>query len=439
MSTGPNVTFIAKSSSSLHGECRVPGDKSISHRAILLGSIAIGRTVVEDALMGADNRATVSAMQQLGVDIQQQDANTIVVNGVGLEGLRAPTNSLDLANSGTGMRLLSGILAAQNFASELCGDKSLSRRPMGRIVNPLQKMGADVTMSAAGTPPLHFNPVTELHGIEYVLPIPSAQIKSCLLLAGLYAKGKTTIIENAPSRDHTERMLQTFSYPLTCANGQVSIEGGHLLQATTIQVPADISSAAFFMVAASVIPGSDILLKNVGINPTRTGVLQILRQMGADISLQNEHELGAEPVADIRVKYSELQGITMSSELVPLAIDEFPVLFVAAAVARGKTVLRDARELRVKESDRLAVMAEGLQHIGGQVELLDDGITIEGGKLHGGEVASQSDHRIAMAFAVAGAVAAEPITIQDCANVVTSFPDFIPLAQSLGLNVKEVN
>ena len=417
------------------GEARVPGDKSISHRSIMLGALAEGTTRVRGFLEGDDALATVAAFRAMGVQIEGPDDGQVTVHGVGLRGLQAPAEALDLGNSGTTIRLLSGLLAGQAFATELTGDVSLCRRPMGRVIEPLTLMGASIDSAEGGRPPLKIAGGKPLHGIHYDLPMASAQVKSCVLLAGLYADGTTSVTEPAPTRDHTERMLRGFGYPVQCTGGVISLAGGGSLRAADIDVPADISSAAFFLVAASIAPGSDLLLTHVGINPTRTGVLNILQLMGADISLRNQREVGGEPVADIRVRYAPLKGIEIPVEQVPLAIDEFPALFIAAACATGRTVLRGAEELRVKESDRIAAMAEGLTTLGITTQVLEDGIIIEGGTPGGGVIRTFHDHRIAMAFAIAALRSEEEIRVLDCDHVATSFPGFDSLARGLGLQI----
>lgn len=428
-------SFISSPSGALSGVLHVPGDKSISHRALLLGAIAEGETRIQHLLMGEDNLATLGALRALGVTIHVDEQ--VVVQGVGLHGFTAPDHPLDLGNSGTGMRLMAGLLAAQRFSTQLVGDASLTRRPMRRIADPLKQMGAQVTLSAQGTPPIHIEGGHALQPITFTLPVASAQVKSCLLLAGLYASGTTRLTEPAVSRDHTERLLKQFGCPITQNGLTVSLTGPARLFASEVIVPGDISSAAFFMVAAAMTPGSDILLSRVGINPTRTGVIDILRRMGADIRFENERLLGQEPVADIRVRYAPLKGIDIPVACVPLAIDEFPILFIAAACASGQTVLRGAEELRVKESDRLDAMARGLTALGISVDVLPDGLIIEGGTLQGGMVDSAGDHRIAMAFSIAGNVAEAPVTILDTENVATSFPTFLSDANAIGLSVRE--
>jgi 3-phosphoshikimate 1-carboxyvinyltransferase len=417
------------------GEARVPGDKSISHRAIMLGALAEGVTRVSGFLEGEDALATLTAFRDLGVEIERPGESEVLVHGVGLRGLKAPRGPLDLGNAGTGMRLMCGLLAGQAFDSELTGDASLCSRPMGRVIDPLQLMGAKIASEEGGRPPLRISGGRQLHGIHYDLPMASAQVKSCVLLAGLYSQGVTSVTEPAPTRDHTERMLRGFGYEVGSDNGVISLAGGGKLHAADIEVPADISSATFFLVAASIAPGSDLLLTHVGINPTRIGVLNILKLMGADITLKNRREVGGEPVADLHVRYAPLHGIEIPEEQVPLAIDEFPALFIAAACAQGRTVLRGAKELRVKESDRIAAMAEGLTTLGIDNEILEDGIVIEGGTLGSGVIRTFHDHRIAMSFAVAALRAQGEIRVLDCDHVATSFPGFDALARGLGLQI----
>lgn len=419
----------------LSGRVRVPGDKSISHRSIMLGSLADGVTEVTGFLQGEDSLATLNAFRAMGVRIEGPDDGRVTIHGVGMRGLKASNWPLDLGNSGTSMRLLAGLLAGQGFDVEMTGDSSLSKRPMRRVTAPLAEMGAQVETTAQGTPPLHIRGGARLRGIDYAMPMASAQVKSCVLLAGLYAEGQTCVTEPAPTRDHTERMLQAFGYEVRRDGNRACLDGGGSLRATNIEVPADISSAAFFMVGASIAPGSDIVLEHVGINPTRIGVLNILRQMGADITLLNERWVGGEPVADIQVRASALRGIEIPEDQVPLAIDEFPALFVAAACAEGETVLRGAEELRVKESDRIQVMADGLQVLGVDARPTPDGMVIRGGKIGSGCVDSHGDHRIAMSFAMAALRASGTIEIRDCANVNTSFPGFTALAGKTGVKI----
>jgi len=421
----------------LKGRIRVPGDKSISHRSIMLGAIADGVTRVTGFLEGEDAISTMNVFRALGVNVEGPERGGVTVHGVGIRGLNAPNRILDCGNSGTSMRLLCGLLAGQRLNCELTGDETLRRRPMKRIAGPLGMMGARITTADGGRPPLKIVGNENLQGIDYQLPIASAQVKSSLLLAGLYARGRTCVTEPAPTRDHTERMLTAFGYPVVRNGSTACVVGGGRLTATDIEVPADISSAAFFLVGASIAPGSDLTLEHVGVNPTRTGVIDILRLMGANIELLNERLAGGEPVADIRVRHAPLTGIDIPIELVPLAIDEFPVLFIAAANAAGVTVLRDAEELRVKESDRIQVMADGMTALGIQAQPTADGMRVIGGTYGGGNVASHADHRIAMSFAMAGLRAAAPITIDDCANVATSFPGFVTLARSAGVAITE--
>ncbi|MCL4104129.1 UNVERIFIED_CONTAM: hypothetical protein GTU68_034991 [Idotea baltica] len=399
----------------------------------MLGALATGTTVVEGFLEGEDALATVAAFRAMGVAIEGPDNGSLTIHGVGLSGLKKPATELDLGNSGTSIRLLSGLLAAQTFSSILTGDESLRGRPMGRVLKPLSLMGASVS---GDKPPLHIEGGQTLKAIHYDLPMASAQVKSCVLLAGLYAQGQTSVTEPAPTRDHTERMLRGFGYEVKhSSDGVISLHGGGELTAMNIDVPSDISSAAFFLVAASIAPGSDLLLTHVGINPTRIGIINILRLMGADITLGKEREVGGEPVADIRVRYAQLKGIDIPVDQVPLAIDEMPILFIAAACANGRTTLRGAEELRVKESDRIASMAEGLSTLGIINEVLDDGIVIEGGEMGGGVIKTYNDHRIAMSFAIAALCANKEIHILDCEHVGTSFPGFDALARGLGLQI----
>lgn len=430
-----DLIFRAQPGGCANGRIRVPGDKSISHRSIMLGSLAHGTTEVEGFLEGEDALATIQAFRDMGVVIEGPHHGRVTVHGVGLHGLKAPAGALYMGNSGTSMRLLSGLLAAQPFDTTLTGDASLAKRPMNRVANPLREMGAVIETGPEGRPPLTIRGGQTLKGMQYEMPMASAQVKSCLLLAGLYAEGKTSVTEPAPTRDHTERMLQGFGYPVDVQGNVATVESGHSLTATRIEVPADISSAAFFLVAASIAENSELVLEHVGINPTRTGVIDILKLMGADISLENQRTVGGEPVADIRVRSAKLKGIEIPEALVPLAIDEFPVLFIAAACAQGRTVLRGAEELRVKESDRIQVMADGLLALGAKVEPTPDGIIIDGGEFGGGEVWAHGDHRIAMSFSVASLRAKGTIVIHDCANVATSFPNFLELAAQVGLRV----
>ncbi|HKR77995.1 MAG TPA: 3-phosphoshikimate 1-carboxyvinyltransferase [Rhodanobacter sp.] len=415
----------------LRGSVGVPGDKSVSHRALMFGALADGTSRIRGFLEGEDTRATAAVLQQLGVRIDTPADGERLVHGVGLHGLRASAQDLDCGNAGTGMRLLAGLLAGQAFDSTLIGDASLSKRPMRRVTDPLAVMGARID-TQGGLPPLRVNGGQRLHGIRYELPVASAQVKSALLLAGLYAEGETEVIEPHPTRDYTERMLAAFGWPIAFEPGRAKLSGGHTLRATDVDVPADFSSAAFFLAAASIVPGSELRLPAVGLNPRRTGLLEALRLMGADIRIENEKTSGGEPVGDLVVRHAPLHGVELPEALVPDMIDEFPALFVAAAVAQGNTVIRGAAELRVKESDRLATMATGLRALGITVDETPDGATIHGGTLAGGTVESLTDHRIAMSFAVAGLVAQAPVRINDCRHVATSFPGFMALANGCG-------
>lgn len=415
----------------------VPGDKSVSHRAIMLGSIAEGVTEVSGFLAGEDCLATMGAFRNMGVMIERPADTELVVHGAGLRGLRAPRGDLDLGNSGTAMRLMAGVLAGQDFAATLTGDASLTGRPMQRVITPLSRMGAEIA-SRDGKPPLRIRGNPQLAGIDYKLPMASAQVKSAILLAGLYAQGRTTVTEPAVTRDHTERMLRAMGVPVSTRDGRISLEGPAGLQACAVRVPADLSSAAFLILAALLASDADILISNVGVNPTRTGVLDILQAMGGAITLESRRALGEEPVADIRVRSSKLRGIDVDPCLVSLSIDEFPVLFVAAGAARGSTRFTGIGELRVKESDRIAAMATGLRALGIRVEESDDGAIVHGGRFSGGEVQSLGDHRIAMSLAVAGTVAEGPVTVHDVAAVETSFPGFEACLASVGASIRRV-
>ena len=473
--TSTRIDYHVQPGGTLAGKLRVPGDKSISHRAVMLGALAEGETRVTGLLQGEDVLSTLAAFRAMGVRAEGPDDGRLVIHGVGLQGLKAPVGELDMGNSGTAMRLMAGILAGQKFDSALTGDDSLRLRPMNRVAVPLASMGALIQTADGGRPPLRIKGGQSLHGIDYVMPMASAQVKSSLLLAGLYATGETRVTEPAPTRDHTERMLRGFGYSVSVhtdglhdyindssrrgasgrtttkrwASGRtttkrwaseaythISLSGGGRLQACEIDVPADISSATFFLVGAAITPGADITLQHVGVNPTRIGVLNILARMGATVELHNQREVGSEPVADIRVIGGRLRGIAIPEDQVPLAIDEFPALFVAAACAEGETVLTGAEELRVKESDRIAVMATGLRALGIDARETADGMIIQGGHLQGGTVDSHGDHRIAMAFAMAALRAQGPIVVRDCRNVATSFPDFVTLAQVAGLRLR---
>jgi 3-phosphoshikimate 1-carboxyvinyltransferase len=434
-SMSKGVTYSISPGGRLSGELRVPGDKSISHRAVMLASLAEGVSEVSGFLTGEDCLCTMKAFQAMGVKIEQTGATSLRILGSGSKGLKAPAAPLDLGNSGTSMRLMAGLMAAQPFDTTLTGDESLSHRPMARIVEPLRQMGAVIETEAGGRAPLRIKSAKTLQGISYRSKVASAQVKSGLILAGLYARGITEVLEPEASRDHTERMLEAFGVKLEASPGRAAIEGGQSLKATNIQVPADISSAAFFMVGAAIVPGSDVLLTDVGVNPTRTGVVDILRLMGADIELLNPRRFGAEPVADIRVRGGRLHGSIIGKELVAAAIDEFPAIFVAAAFAQGETVVSGAEELRIKESDRIQTMCDGLRSLGISAQAKPDGMRICGGRMSGGTVDSRGDHRVAMSFAIAALRAEQPITVLDCSNVNTSFPGFAALAAGAGLRI----
>jgi 3-phosphoshikimate 1-carboxyvinyltransferase len=431
--------YRVSSGGTVAGELSVPGDKSISHRALMLGGIAEGDTEISGFLAGEDCLATLRALEELGVMIERSGPQHLIVHGRGGEGLAAARGPLDMGNAGTAMRLFMGLLAPQAFDSTLIGDQSLMRRPMERVAAALRLMGARIG-TRGGRPPVEITGTPRLRAIDYSLPVASAQVKSALLLAGLHAFGRTRVTEPAPTRDHTERMLAAFGVEVLRQGATVALEGGQRLRGTTIAVPADFSSAAFFLVAGCLAAERGLLLRNVGVNPTRTGLLELLLQMGARIKVHPRappQRGGGEPIADIEVEKSRLHGIRVPEALVPLSIDEFPVFFIAAALAEGETLVRGALELRVKESDRLAVMAEGLSALGVENQLLEDGLWIHGGTgLAGGAVDSHGDHRIAMAFAIAALAARGPIEILDVANVATSFPGFLETARSAGLAIE---
>ncbi|HEL3814076.1 TPA: 3-phosphoshikimate 1-carboxyvinyltransferase [Stenotrophomonas maltophilia] len=428
--------WIARKGQPLQGSLTIPGDKSVSHRSVMFAALADGTSHIDGFLEGEDTRATARIFSQLGVRIETPSPSQRIVHGVGIDGLKAPDAPLDCGNAGTGMRLLAGLLAGQAFDCTLIGDESLSGRPMRRVTGPLSQMGAKIDTESDGTPPLHVHGGQTLHGIDFASPVASAQIKSAVLLAGLYAQGETQVTEPHPTRDYTERMLSAFGVDIEFSPGKARLRGGQRLRATDIVVPADFSSAAFYLVAASIIPGSELRLKQVGLNPRRTGLLHALRLMGADITEENPAEQGGEPVADLLVRYAPLKGARIPEALVPDMIDEFPALFVAAAAAEGETVVSGAAELRVKESDRLAAMATGLRALGMQVDETEDGATLHGGvRLGSGTIESHGDHRIAMAFAIAGQISDGEVRINDIANVATSFPDFDGLARSAGFNL----
>jgi len=441
------LSFTTQPGNAVSGDITVPGDKSCSHRSIMFGSLANGTTHIKGFLPGQDCLATMNIFKKMGIEIEGPDENrNVTVYGKGLHGLTAPKGLLDIGNSGTSIRLLSGILAGQSFATSMAGDSSLNKRPMGRVVNPLKLMGANISANEDGTPPVICQGATgKLKAIDYLLPMASAQVKSCVILAGIYADGITTVTEPGITRDHTERMLTAFGYPVKVEKNidgdeqktRVSIEGGHELTACDIQIPGDISSATFFMVAGLIAKSGQITIRNVGMNPTRIGAINILKAMNGDLFVTNERMAGGEPVADILVKASNLQGIDIDDRDVPLAIDEFPAIFIAAACASGVTRLRNAKELRVKESDRIQAMADGLTILGVDCIVFNDGIDITGGTIGTGTINSHDDHRIAMSFAIASLRSTGSITILDCDNVATSFPNFVTLANEVGLSITQ--
>ena len=429
------MQFTVQPSAIFDATVSVPGDKSISHRALMLGAIAEGRTNISGFLAGEDCQATLMAMTSMGVDVEQTTSTEIVVQGVGLHGLAQSENALDLGNSGTAMRLMTGILSGQSFTSVMTGDESLTSRPMQRVISPLRLMGASID-SNDGRPPLTVHGGFPLTGIDYALPVASAQVKSALLLAGLYADGVTTVEEPAVTRDHTERMLVAMGVNVECADSRISISGNQVLRGSDIRVPADLSSASFVILATLLAKRADVLIQDVGVNPTRTGVIDILQAMGGDIRLENARLYGEEPVADIRVRSSTLHGGPVDARLVSLAIDEFPALFVAAAAAKGSTEFSGIAELRVKESDRIAAMAAGLRNLGIRVDESEDGAVVHGGRFTGGLVESQGDHRVAMSLAIAGTIAEDTVTVNDVAAVNTSFPGFSACLAQLGVAIQ---
>ena len=433
--------FNVHAGGQVKGRIRVPGDKSVSHRSIMLGALAQGTTHITGFLEGEDAMATLQAFRDMGVVIEGPVDGNVVVHGVGLNGLKAPPGPLYVGNSGTTIRLMAGLMAGQSFDVELTGDVSLNKRPMERVAKPLRLMGAVVETGEGGCPPMRIKGGQGLAGIHYDLPMASAQVKSCVMLAGLYAQGRTSVTEPAPTRDHTERMLAGFGYAVDRTSDTCAIEGKGHLDATDIDVPSDISSATFFLVAAAICPDSDLVIEHVGMNPTRIGVINILRLMGADLTVQNEREVGGEPVADLHIKYAPLHGIHVPEDQVPLAIDEFPALMVAASCATGTTRITGAEELRVKESDRIQAMVDGLAAMGVTIEGTQDGAIIEGmgpdTQFNGAQITTHHDHRIAMAFTIAALRANENLTILDCAHVATSFPNFVELARTVGLQLDE--
>ena len=429
------ILRTAPAAAPLRGELTPPGDKSISHRALIFACLAAGTTRVEGLLESEDVKATANACQQLGMTIAESEG-ALLLTGTGKKGLRAPTRPLDMGNSGTAMRLLAGVLAAQPFDSVLVGDESLSQRPMSRIVKPLEEMGARIETAEGGKPPLRIQGNPGLRGIDYVSPIASAQVKSCVLLAGLYASGETTVTEPLKSRDHTEQMLPAFGVQLV---GDCGVRGGSRLQACDLVVPSDISSAAFFMVAAALVPGSDILLRRVGLNETRDGIIRVLQAMGADLTVTRQGRFGGEKAGDIRVRYAgRLRGIDIPEEWVPSLIDELPVILALASVCEGTTRLRGAAELRVKESDRLAVMARGLETLGVELSEYPDGMDVTGGSIGSGQVDGAGDHRCAMSFAVLGQAADAELTVAGAHNINTSYPGFVHDLRSVNGQVAAV-
>jgi 3-phosphoshikimate 1-carboxyvinyltransferase len=412
----------------LKGHITVPGDKSISHRAVMFGALAEGTTEVTNFLQGADCLSTIRCFNQLGIEIDNNaSSDRVIIRGKGLHGLSKLKDILDVGNSGTTMRLISGILSGQDFAVSLTGDESIQRRPMGRIMTPLQMMGADIkSVKENNCAPLFINnSLDKLKGIHYNSPVASAQIKSCVLLAGLYAEGNTSVTEPTLSRNHTELMLTQFGATIASVGNTATIVPDPKLMARKIEVPGDISSAAYFIAAGLIVPNSELIIKNVGINPTRDGILQVCRQMGAHISLENVLDNGGEPVADIVVRYSELLGTEVGGAIIPTLIDEIPIIAILACFAKGQTIIKDAAELKVKESNRIDVMVENLTKMGADITATPDGMIINGGKpLHGATIESKSDHRIAMSFAIASLLAEGDTVIQDAECVDISYPNF---------------
>ncbi len=427
------TNYMVTRGGALTGHLTVPGDKSISHRAVILGSIANGKTVIKDILLGEDVQMTINALRACGVDIHR-DGSTVTIEGKGLRGLRKPHSDIYCGNSGTAMRLLTGLFAAQNFPSRLTGDESLQTRPMLRVAEPMRQMGANIVLSERNSAPIEITPTDRLDAISWKLRAASAQVKSAILLAGLYANGKTTVIQPEETRNHTAHLLEMFGWPTQRDAGEISVTGGASLQGQHVVVPADFSSAAFFMVAATITPGSDITLNRVGTNPTRTALMDVLKSMGANIEILNERYVGLESMADIRVQYAEsLEGTVVNPDLIPRMIDEIPILAIGAACAKGVTVISGCEELRVKESDRIHSVVTGLEKIGVSVSERHDGLVIRGGKIRGGTVDSFGDHRIAMAFAVTGSVSESGVEVLNCDCVKTSFPGFATLAKNTGI------
>ncbi|PYZ94522.1 3-phosphoshikimate 1-carboxyvinyltransferase [Salipaludibacillus keqinensis] len=417
--------------SGLQGNITIPGDKSISHRAVLFASLAEGETKITGFLRGEDCLSTISCMKKLGVNITEND-DEIIVNGKGLHGFTEPNEILNVGNSGTTIRLLSGVLSGQPFSSVLVGDDSIAKRPMGRVTGPLKMMDAKIDgRNVAEFTPLHIRG-GQLKGIHYLSPVASAQVKSAILLAGLYAKGETKITEPHKSRDHTERMLESFGVRVEATTDSAAIHGGQALTATDIHVPGDISSAAFMLVAGAVVPGSEITLRNVGMNPTRTGIIDVLQAMGADLTIHNERYLGGEPSTDLTIRYSSLTGITISGELIPRLIDEIPAIAVLASQAEGTTIIRDAEELKVKETNRIDTVVHQLAQIGVSIEATEDGMVIHGkSDIHGGTVQSFHDHRIGMSMVLCGLISTDAVIVKDTEAIAVSYPSFFEDLQRL--------
>ncbi len=430
-----DVTFHVRSGGAIKGTIKVPGDKSISHRAVMLGALANGVTNIHGFLESEDSLATLQAFRDMGVVIEGPHQGRVKIYGVGLHGLCKPPGPLYLGNSGTSMRLLCGLLAGQSFDVTLLGDQSLTARPMERIAQPLRQMGAEITTSEADGAPISIKGGKPLNAIHYTMPVASGQVKSGLLLAGLYAKGEMQLTQPAVSRDHTERMLRNFGVAIKTQAEVIQMQSGQVLTASDIEIPADLSSAAFFLVAAAINPESDLIIEQVGVNPTRAAVIEILQLMGANIQLENKTELCGEPIADLHIRYAPLKGVTIPTELVSIAMDEFPAIFVAAACAQGTTLISGASELRYKESDRIAAMVQGLGRMGAVISVEGDEIKIQGGALKGAQLNSFADHRIAMALAIAGSVAQGEVVLDGCSSVATSFPDFIEVAQKAGVRI----
>lgn len=429
-----SASFFVQSGQPLRGEITVPGDKSISHRAVIFGALAEGESHVEGWLAAGDTEATLRAIQALGVRIDRHDANTLTIHGIGK--LQAPDGPLDFVNTGTGARLMAGVLSGQGFAVEMDGSYQLRRRPMKRITEPLRLMGAQIDAEDGDRLPLRFQPAT-LQGVRYELPVASAQVKSAILLAGLFADGQTQVIEPGPGRDHTERMLQAMGAPLTVEGNTASITRGGPLKAMNFRVPGDFSSAAFPIVAACIVPGSDLTIRGVNLNTTRTGLLDALLAMGADITVTETGLEAGEPAGDLRVRYGALQGIELGGEIVVRMIDEFPVFMVAALAANGRTVVRDAQELRVKETDRLAVMTAELRKLGAQITEIEDGFVLDGPQtLQAAVVDGHDDHRVAMSMTVAALALSGQTEVQDAECAGDSFPGFLETMQTLGADLR---